>query len=70
MHWRKLLGVVAIVGALGACEEGPASSVTFTTTPDIWIHVQGGASTMPLIVEARGGPFDRTNAALRSAIRG
>ena len=60
-NWLKGLGALSLIGALGACEEGPASSLTFTTTPDVWIFVQGGANDQPLLVESHGAPFDRAS---------
>jgi hypothetical protein len=54
---RKLLGLVAGLSALTACDEGPASNLSFTTTPDVWSFVTAAATGGPLPVEIHGNPF-------------
>lgn len=55
--WRKIVGFVSALTALVGCDEGPASNLSFTTTPDIWSFVTAAATGGPLTVDVQGNPF-------------
>lgn len=54
---RRIVGMVSAVAALAACDEGPSSNLSFTTTPDVWSFVTAAAASAPLPVEVYGNPF-------------
>jgi hypothetical protein len=55
--WRKFVGLVSALTALVGCDEGPASNLSFTTTPDLWGIVTAAATAGPLPVVIHGNPF-------------
>lgn len=57
--WRRLLGFLSAAAALVGCDEGPASNVSFTSTPDVWSFVTAAATGGPLFVEVHGNPFQQ-----------
>lgn len=52
-----LMGLFSAAAALFGCDEGPASNLSFTSTPDVWSFVTSEAAGGPLLVEVRGNPF-------------
>lgn len=54
---RTLAGLFSALAALVGCDEGPASNLSFTTTPDVWSFVVAAARGGPLLVEVHGNPF-------------
>lgn len=59
--WKKIVGLVSALAALVGCDEGPASNLSFTSTPDVWSFVVAAANGAPLSVDVRGNPFRLPN---------
>ena len=54
VRFPKFLGLLSAAAALFGCDEGPSSTVSFTSTPDVWSFVTATAAGGPLLVEVRG----------------
>ncbi len=56
---RSIRTVTAAIVALAAaaCDDGPATTLSFATTPDVWGFTQSFASAEPVEVAALGAPF-------------
>lgn len=57
MSRDRIVGLVSALAALFGCDEGPASNLTFKSTPDVWSFVTATASDGPLLVAVHGNPF-------------
>ncbi len=53
----RFIGLVSALAALFGCDEGPASNLTFKSTPDVWSFVTAIGSGGPLLVQVHGNPF-------------
>ncbi|HJS33149.1 MAG TPA: hypothetical protein VJ924_14235 [Alphaproteobacteria bacterium] len=73
---RSIRRVIAAAVALmaTACDDGPASNLSFTTTPDVWSITQSVGSAGPVEVAVLGEPFgdpsDRAAAIVADALGG
>jgi hypothetical protein len=59
---RSVTALFAAVAALFGCDEGPASNLSLTSTPDVWSFVTATGSTGPILVDVRGNPFSAPDA--------
>ncbi|HEX6980599.1 MAG TPA: hypothetical protein VF342_15010 [Alphaproteobacteria bacterium] len=57
MSVRRMLCCLAAASVLAACDEGPASNLSFTATEDVWSYVTNAAAAGPLQIEVHGNPF-------------
>ena len=58
MALRFRLAPVMAAAALFACDEGPSSNLSFTSTPDVWNFVTAAGASGPLLLDVRGNPFE------------
>lgn len=64
------MGLFSAAAALFGCDDGPASNLTFTSTPEVWSFVVAEAAAGPLMVEVRGNPFRLPDEAVSREITG
>src|SRR3954463_4584872 len=70
--WTRVgrLLTVGLAGFLAACGDGPASNVSYKSSPQVWDFFLFAAKDGPVLVEVDGNPFGTGQDAVAAAVAG